>query len=106
MESGTSYIGGRTPFAETGVMDLAEGRQEMLVDTIIPDDNTSGELEFEVDAAYLIEGPFRRHGPWTADEVIETRFAGKYLRIRVRQETAGDWRFGLPRVRMQGAGWR
>ena len=107
MESGTAFRGAkRVPFAKTGILDIAEGRQEMFIDTIYPDENTSGELEFELEVGDDLETAFTLHGPWIASARIDHRVQGKYAQVTVRQQTAGDWRFGLPRVRMQGAGWR
>ena len=107
MESGMVYRNNRIPFAKTGIVDVAEGRETMLIDTIYPDQSTSGALEFEIETADdVYQDPFDVHGPWDAAARIDTRILARHVQVEVRQESAGSWRYGLPRLRMQSAGWR
>ena len=110
MEDGTSYLDGKKPFAKTGIIDIAEGQNQMLIDTIIPDFKslTTGvtePVEYYVHYSDDPDGTFKSKGPFNPTTRIDLRLLARYIQFEVRHK-AGEWRMGLPRMRMQPAGER
>ncbi|WP_420431442.1 hypothetical protein [Candidatus Poriferisocius sp.] len=121
-ETGSSYDGVGLPYAVTGALDVTEGQQTMMIDQIYPDRGTEGDLQFELLASDSPRGPFDSVGKWTASDRVDTRILARHVQIRVEQptdieadpnmtppvvgKTFGGWRYGVPRIRMQPAGWR
>ena len=116
MESGVAFQGDRSPWAETGIIDITEGRNLMRVDTIYPDASTTGDLKYRIYVGDSPRGTFSAlpqvtkddtlvPGHWDAAERVDVRLEARHLRLRIDQDEGG-WRYGLPRLRVQEAGWR
>lgn len=111
-EKGISYTddGGSpsyTPGAESGPYEIGNGDRVMTIRSVIPDEETLGELDFSLITAFYPTGSETTHGPFTAGEKtdVNDRATGRWVRLKVDQSTA-NWRLGTPRLDVKAGGRR
>ena len=101
-ETGESYLDtdGSTelvPYAESGPVEIHKGNAVLDVMRLVPDEKTRGGVKLSVYTGDYPNDTEVLHGPFDVDQPVDTRFAGRAVRLRIDQETAG-WRFGTPRL--------
>lgn len=104
-ETGYSY-GGATPYAETGPISLGAGDRLMSVTSLIPDEQTQGDVTATFKTRNYPNGPETSYGPYSLDDPTDVRFTGRQVRMRVTGNNATDWRVGINRLDVRPRGKR
>ena len=109
-ETGSSYLDtdgetALTPYAESGPVEIADGQVTMDVLRLIPDEETLGGAQLSVMTGDFPTDAETTHGPYAAAQPVFTRFAGRTVRVKVQQATAG-WRYGSVKLDVVPAGER
>jgi hypothetical protein len=99
--SGTALV----PFAESGPIEIGVGDNVVIVNRIIPDENTLGDLDLSIFTALYPTATETESGPFTAAEPTDVRVMGRQIRLKAVQNQAG-WRFGTPRLEVTPGGKR
>jgi hypothetical protein len=106
-ETGTNY-GGAVPFAETGPIELGNGDTQMICDSVIPDDETVGDVTVDFrtrlypDATETVLSEIALTSAGRAD----VRFMARQVKMRITAATNNDWRFGRARLSLRAGGTR
>ena len=103
-ESGYSYDGA-TQFAESGPVEIGDGERRMHAVKLYPDEATLGSTTLTFKTREYPTATESSHGPYTMAEPTSVRFSGRQAVMRVIG-SAGDWRFGEPRVEVKPGGKR
>lgn len=94
-----------TPTAESGPIELGNGDQVMHVRSIIPAEETQGDLDFSLIVSFYPEASETTNGPFTAANIQDARATGRQARLKLSQAAAG-WRYGTPRLEVVPGGRR
>ena len=97
--------GSLTPSAETGIIDIEDGKRLMFIDEIHPDDATTEGLSYTLEGYDEPDGTATTHGPYEADGKQDVRVTARHVRLKVEQHASG-WRYGIPRIEARPAGER
>lgn len=98
--------GASTPYAETGPISLGDGEQVMSAVKMYPDEDTQGEVTATFKTRFYPNDSETSHGPYTMADPTSVRFTGRQIRMRVTDNTSGDWRVGTMRVDVRERGKR
>lgn len=104
-ESGTLH-GSDTPYAESGPLISNDGDNVISLNHLYPDEKTQGDATVSFKTRFYPNGEEREYGPYTLSAPTSVRFSGRQFRIRVTDNTDGDWRVGVMRLPMQVRGRR
>ncbi|HKJ87170.1 MAG TPA: hypothetical protein VKA48_01435, partial [Gammaproteobacteria bacterium] len=109
-ESGSSYLDtdgvtNLTPYAESGPVELSDGEVVMDVLGLIPDEGSSGSVQYKIYTSLYPKGSETERGPFTSGQKVDTRFAGRLVRLRV-EHVSGEWRHGGLRLLVRPGGRR
>ena len=94
-----------TPFAESGAIQLATDQQMTAVE-LIPDEKTQGDVTVKFKTRLYPNGSETEHGSFTMANPVPVRFTGKQIRMRVEGSRLADWRVGIMKLDVRGAGRR
>lgn len=105
-ERGGVRIG--TPFLESGPIEFGNGERIIDADELIPDEATlAGQILGSVQARIFTrfhptETEVEVAGsPFTLANPTSIRIAGRQVRVKIEESTAGDWRLGTLRLNVQ-----
>jgi len=102
-ETGTNYDGSAV-FAESGPLTLAP--EVVSVNQLIPDEVTQGDVSATFKTRFYPNDAETSHGPYSMAAPTDVRFTGRQVRMRVTGERLTQWRWGIPRLRVQQRGRR
>jgi len=95
-----------TVFAESGPISIGVGDQVMSVTNMYPDEDTQGEVTAKFKTRFYPNGTEREYGPYSMANPTSVRFTGRQIRMRVEDNTTGDWRVGVTRLDAVAGGRR
>lgn len=104
-EKGFNHGGGKA-FAETGPMRMNEGNRVLKVNSVIPEEDTQGEVEITFKTRFYPNDTETSHGPFNPANPTDVRFTGRQVRLRIDGDVGADWRFGKMRMRGKEGGYR
>lgn len=104
-ETGTAH-GSETPYAETGPISIGEGDHTMTAVHLYPDEQSEGEVTATFKARGYPNAAETEHGPYTLTAPTSVRFTGRQVRMKVTDNTDGDWRVGVMRLEARQRGKR
>jgi hypothetical protein len=104
-EYGFSH-GTSTPFAESGSISLGNGDQIMKVTKLIPDELTQGDVKVTFKSRFHPNDTEYTHGSYSMANPTSVRFSGRQVRMRVESNKLANWRSGVMRLEVSGAGGR
>ena len=103
-DDGTAILTDR--FATSGPVEFGSGDRIMEALQLIPDERTSGQVQFRFATQFTPEGPVFDHGPYSAAPYTDTRFAGRQVAMKVESVVDADYRVGLLRLDAKPGGLR
>ena len=98
--------GGLTPFAETAPISIGNGDNVMAVTSVIPDEETQGEVELTFKTRFHPNDTEREYGVYSTGNPTSVRFTGRQVRMRVQATGNEDWRVGTMRLEAKAGGRR
>lgn len=104
-ERGLSH-GGTAPFAETGPIMLGVGENVAKVTTLIPDEDTQGDVSVSFKTRFYPNDTEYSYGPYATSNPTSVRFTGRQLRMRINGSDLKDWRVGAMRIDVTPGGNR
>jgi hypothetical protein len=104
-ETGFTYDS-RTPYAESGPLEISNGENVMNVTGMIPDENTLGDVEAKFKTRFHPTDTEREYGPFTMTNPTSVRFTGRQVKMRVQSVRNTDWRVGEMRLEGKVGGRR
>lgn len=100
-ERGSTYLdtngSGLTPFAESGPFEVAQGNRLAVVQELIPDEKTLGDVQMKIFTRLYPTADETEHGPFTMTNPTSVRMTGRQVRVRAEQVSTG-WRLGDVRL--------
>lgn len=102
-ESGYGYEGASI-YAQSGPIELGQGRYWMWITSLVPDENTLGDVQVSFIGAPTPTGAQTTYGPYTPAQFTDMRFTGRQMSVKVEGTSEKDWRWGVPRLEAQQAG--
>lgn len=94
------------PYAQSGPIELGNGDNVMAVRSVIPDEQTLGEVAISFTARLYPTSDEVSYGPFSAKAPTDTRFSGRSVKIKVTGNVLDDWRVGVMRLEATSAGKR
>jgi len=94
------------PYAESGPIELGNGDNVMAVRSVIPDEQTLGEVAISFTARLYPTSAETSHGPFSAKAPTDARFSGRSVKMKVTGNVLDDWRVGVMRLEATSAGKR
>lgn len=94
-----------TPFAESGPFEIGQGDRLAVVQEMIPDEQTLGDVQAKLYTALYPTSDETEHGPFTLANPTNLRMTGRQVRLRVEQVNSG-WRVGVPRLDVEAGSRR
>lgn len=98
--------GSETPYAETSVITMGNGDNVMVVNQMIPDEETQGEVQFKFKTRFHPNDTEREYGPYQAGNPTSLRVTGRQIRMRVEATSNEDFRVGTVRLNTVAGGRR
>jgi len=94
------------PYAQSGPIELGNGDNVMAVRSVIPDEQTLGEVLISFTARMYPTSAETSYGPFSAKAPTDTRFSGRSVKMKVTGNVLDDWRVGVMRLEATSAGKR
>jgi hypothetical protein len=94
------------PYAQSGPIELGNGDNVMAVRSVIPDEQTLGEVAISFTARMYPTSAETSYGPFSAKAPTDTRFSGRSVKMKVTGNVLDDWRVGVMRLEATSAGKR
>ena len=94
------------PYAQSGPIELGNGDNVMSVRSVIPDEQTLGEVAISFTARLYPTSAEVSYGPFSAKAPTDTRFSGRSVKMKVTGNVLDDWRVGVMRLEATSAGKR
>ena len=94
------------PYAQTGPIELGNGDNVMAVRSVIPDEQTLGEVLISFTARMYPTSAESSYGPFSAKAPTDARFSGRSVKMKVTGNVLEDWRVGVMRLEATTAGKR
>jgi len=94
------------PYAQSGPIELGNGDNVMAVRSVIPDEQTLGEVAISFTARMYPTSAETSYGPFNAKAPTDTRFSGRSVKMKVTGNVLEDWRVGVMRLEATSAGKR
>jgi hypothetical protein len=94
------------PYAQSGPIELGNGDNVMAVRSVIPDEQTLGEVLISFTARLYPTSDEVSYGPFSAKAPTDTRFSGRSVKMKVTGNVLEDWRVGVMRLEATSAGKR
>jgi len=104
-ETGHTH-GADKPFAESGPISLGNGDTVMRVSSVIPDEDTQGEVNVTFKTRFYPNASETSHGPYTLSNPTDVRLTGRQVRLRVEGTGNDNWRSGVMRMEVRPGGKR
>ena len=98
--------GNSKAFAESGPMRINQGNKVVKVNSLIPEEDTQGEVDITFKTRFYPNDTETTHGPYSPANPTDVRFTGRQLRLRVDGDVGANWRFGALRMRGKEGGYR
>lgn len=109
-ETGYDYNSEGTPYIESGPVQFqgesAPGDRVFTALSLIPDENTLGDVEATFYGRFYPTGDETTYGPYTAANPTDVRFTTRHVRMRLTGDVATDWRVGSFKLDIQLGGLR
>jgi hypothetical protein len=103
-------------FVESSPISLGNGDQVMKVNSLIPDEETQGNVLVSFKTRFHPNDTERTYGKYDPSNPTSVRFTGRQVRMRIdgthldatdtEVATTGDWRVGVMRIEANGGGKR
>jgi hypothetical protein len=90
-----------SPFVESGAIAIGNGDNVMSVTSMIPDENTQGDVVANFYAKFYPNGDEYAYGAYNMSNPTDLRITGRQLRIRLTGNTNSDWRVGVNRLEIK-----
>jgi hypothetical protein len=94
------------PYAQSGPIELGNGDNVMAVRSVIPDEQTLGEVAISFTARMYPTSAETSYGPFSAKAPTDTRFSGRSVKMKVTGNVLEDWRVGVMRLEATTSGKR
>jgi len=94
------------PYAQSGPIELGNGDNIMAVRSVIPDEQTLGEVAISFTARLYPTSAETSHGPFSSKQPTDARFSGRSVKMKVTGNVLDDWRVGVMRLEATSAGKR
>ena len=94
------------PYAQSGPIELGNGDNVMAVRSVIPDEQTLGEVLISFTARMYPTSVESSYGPFSAKAPTDARFSGRSVKMKVTGNVLEDWRVGVMRLEATSAGKR
>ena len=101
-----AYINTNYAYAETGPARINQGNRVVKVNSVIPEEDTQGEVDIRFKTRFYPNDTETTHGPYSPANPTDVRFTGRQLRLRVDGDVGANWRFGPLRMRGREGGYR
>jgi hypothetical protein len=95
-----------SPYAQSGPIELGNGDNVMAVRSVIPDEQSLGEVAISFTARLYPTSAETSYGPFSAKAPTDTRFSGRSVKMKVTGNVLDDWRVGVMRLEATSAGKR
>ena len=95
-----------SPYAQSGPIELGNGDNVMAVRSVIPDEQSLGEVAISFTARLYPTSAETSYGPFSAKAPTDARFSGRSVKMKVAGNVLGDWRVGVMRLEATTAGKR
>ena len=95
-----------SPYAQSGPIELGNGDNVMAVRSVIPDEQTLGEVAISFTARMYPTSAESTYGPFSANAPTDARFSGRSVKMKVTGNVLDDWRVGVMRLEATSAGKR
>lgn len=95
---GITYRGGAAPYLESGPIEIGDGNRLMVVDGLVPDDKTLGDVEAFIYGAFWPDDPETLYGPFSLSSPTYFRMKARQVRVRYQEARNSDWRVGTVRL--------
>jgi len=94
-ETGWTYTGSTTPYAESGPYQIGMGDNLLVADELIPDESTLGDVTATFKTRLYPTGSETTYGPYSLANPTSIRLQGRQLKVRVTSNSNTDWRVGI-----------
>lgn len=92
-------VGDKTPFAETGPLEIGDGERRVHITRVYPDEQDTGELTYTFKTREYPTASETSHTAIVAANPADVRVSGRQFKMRVAPTTAGtDFRVGVQRL--------
>lgn len=106
-EVGLAYPGATTtPFLRSGPFEIAQGDNFGVVTKLIPDEDTTGDVNIQFFTRQYPQGTETGFGPYTASVTNDLRFTARQIEIQIAANGPADFRVGTPRLDVQAGDGR
>ena len=95
-----------SPYAQSGPIELGNGDNVMAVRSVIPDEQSLGEVAISFTARMYPTSAESTYGPFSAKQPTDARFSGRSVKMKVTGNVLDDWRVGVMRLEATTAGKR
>jgi len=95
-----------SPFAQSGPIEIGTGENIMSVRSVIPDEQTLGEVAISFTSRLYPTSAESTYGPFSAKAPTDARFSGRSVKMKVTGNILDDWRVGVMRLETTTAGKR
>ena len=97
-EVGAAFDADVIPFIQSGPIEIGAGDNLMVARSLIPDENTQGDVTAEFITRNYPNGATETHGPYSMANPTDVRFTGREVSMKVTSATANSWRVGTMRL--------
>lgn len=100
------FYDNRTPFAESGPIELGTGDRVYMAKYIYPDEKTQGDVQARFATKFYPNGAEFDKGPYSLANPTSIRFTSRQAAMRIEGVKNVDWRVGIPRLEVEPGGLR
>ena len=97
-ETGTARNSEGTPSLESGPFELEDGDNTVVIQKIIPDDKTVGDVNVTLYTSYFPDETETTNGPYTLTKLTSVRKRARQVRVKLTEAVANAWRVGMIRL--------
>lgn len=97
---------GRTPYAQTGPLEIDLGERVAMCKYLYPDERTQGQVQARFATRFYPNAVEYPHGPYSMANPTSIRFTGRQVAMRIEGIVGADWRVGNPRMDVELGGLR
>jgi len=94
------------PYAQSGPIEIGTGENIMSVRSVIPDEQSLGEVAISFTSRLYPTSAESTYGPFSAKAPTDARFSGRSVKMKVTGNVLDDWRVGVMRLETTTAGKR
>lgn len=100
-ERGHLYGGSDSPYIESAPIQLSDGDRVVDVTAFMPDEKALGDVSLYVYTAYNPTETEVLRGPYSLTNPTSVRWTARQIRVKLVQNVATDWRYGVLRADVQ-----